>query len=130
MPDGKINGNGGCDDSNIEYDHGEQCEPKCQAVIEHPMTIKVDDPAFFLSSFQTYRAEVFAAQFHVAQGAQESAAMIARNHSPFLGMIKTACLVIEQCLSLVYWPQAEAVIKGGKHINLNRDMAGGTWDQL
>jgi hypothetical protein len=126
MSDGKINGNRGCDDSKIEYYHGEQCEPKCHAVIEHPMTIKVDDSAFFLPCLHTGRAKVFAAQFHVAQGAQESAAMIARDNSPFLGMIKTTRLIIDQCLSLISWPQA--VIKGGKDINLDGRMTKWAWD--
>jgi hypothetical protein len=69
MPDGKINGNRGRDDSKIEYDHGEDGEPECNAVVEHPMTIKVDDFAFFLSSFHTCRTKVFTAQFQVAEGA-------------------------------------------------------------
>jgi hypothetical protein len=61
MADGKINGNRGCNYSKIEYDHGEQCEPKRNAVIENPMTIKVDDPAFFLPSLHTCRTKVLAA---------------------------------------------------------------------
>jgi hypothetical protein len=52
--------------------------------------------------------------------------MIARDHSPFLGMIKTARLVIDQCLSFVSWPQA--MIKGGEYINLDRRMTRRTWD--
>jgi hypothetical protein len=88
--------------------------------------IKVDDPAFFLPCFHTGRTEVFAAQFDVAQGAQESAAMIARNDSLFLRMVKAARLVIDQCLPLFSRPQA--VIKGGEHINLDGRMAGWTWD--
>jgi hypothetical protein len=69
MADGKINGNRGCDDSKPDCDHGKKGEPERNAIVEHPMTIKVDDSAFFLSGFHTCRTKMFAAQFHVAQGA-------------------------------------------------------------
>ena len=102
MPDGKIKGNGGCDYGKPDCDHGEQGEPERNAIIEHPMTVEVDDPAFFLPCFQTGRTEVLAAQFHVAQGAQESSAMIARDDGLFLRMVKAARLIIDQSLSRLF----------------------------
>jgi len=69
MSDSEVEAYGGCDEGKPDRYHGEQCEPERNVVIEYPVTVKVDDPAFFLPSFQTGRTEVFAAQFHVAQGA-------------------------------------------------------------
>jgi len=92
------------------------------------MPVKVADPAFFLPCFHTRRTEVFATQFYVAQGAQESAAMIARNNSFFLRMVKAARLVIDQCLPL--FSRTQAMIKGGEHINLDGRMTGWTGDQI
>ena len=90
------------------------------------MTIKVDDPAFFLPSLQAGWTEVPATEFHVAQGAQEPSAMITRDNSPFLGMIKTARLIIDQCLPL--FSGLKATRKGGKHIDRNRRTTGWAWD--
>jgi hypothetical protein len=86
------------------------------------MTIKVDDPAFFLPSLQAGWTEVPATEFHVAQGAQEPSAMITRDNSPFLGMIKTARLIIDQCLPL--FSRTKATIKGRKHVDPDRHMTG------
>jgi len=128
MPDGKINGNGGCEYSKPDCEHREQCEPERSPVIEQSVPIKVDDPAFFLPCFQASRTEVPAAEFHVAEGTQESAAMIARNDSLFLRMVKATRLVFDQCLSLFSWPQV--LIKGGEHINLDGRLTGWTWDEI
>jgi hypothetical protein len=99
MSDGKIEGHGSRDNGEPDRYHGEQGEPERNAIIEHPMTIKSDDPAFFLPGLQTGRTEVFPAQLHIAQGAEESSAMVAGDEGLFLGMIKAARLIIDQGLA-------------------------------
>jgi hypothetical protein len=126
MSNGKVQGYGSRDEGKVDRYHGEHREPKRNAVIEHPVTVKVDDPAFFLPGFQTGRAEVLVTQFHVAKSAQESSAMVARNDSLFLRMIKAARLIVHQCLSL--FPGLKASIKGGKRIDRDRYMTGWAWD--
>jgi hypothetical protein len=79
------------------------------------MAVEVDDLAFFLPGFQTGRTEVLASQLHVAQGAQESSAMIARDDSFFLGMIETARLIIDRCLP--YFSGLNTTRKGWKYID-------------
>ena len=69
MPDGEIKGNRSCDYRKPDCYHGEQCESERNAIIEHPVTIKVDDPAFLLPGFQAARTEVLATPFYVAQSA-------------------------------------------------------------
>jgi hypothetical protein len=128
MPDGKVKGKWSRDDGQPDGDHWQQCESQRRPIIEESVPVQIDDPAFFLPCFHTGRAEVSAAQFHVAQGAQESAAMIARDDSLFLRMVKAARLVIDQCLPLFSWTQA--VIKGGEYINLDRRLTGWTWDEI
>jgi hypothetical protein len=128
MSDGKIEGHGSRDEGNPDHYHGEQGEPERNAVIEHPMTIKVDDPAFFLPGLQTRGTEVFPAQFYVAQGAQESSAMVARDDGFFLGMIKAARLIIHQGLSR--FPGLKSARKGGKRLDLDRHMTGRAWDKI
>jgi hypothetical protein len=54
--------------------------------------------------------------------------MITGENSPFLGMVKTARLVIDQCLFLVSWHQA--AVKGGEDIDLDGRMTRWTWDEI
>jgi hypothetical protein len=122
MSDGEIEGNGSCDDCHPDEEHGEQSNPERNAIIENPVPVQVDDPAFILPGCETGRAEVLAIPCHVAQGAQESSAMIARDDRLLLGMIKTARLIIHQTLSRGAEPKAAR--KGGKHIDLDRNMTG------
>ena len=122
MADGEVESYGSGNECEPDRYHGEHGDFERNAVVEHPVTIEVDDPAFFLPGFQTGRAEVPAAEFHVAEGAQESAAMIARDNRLFLGMIKTARLIIDQCLSI--FSGTKATIKGGKHVDPDRYVTG------
>ncbi len=122
MSDGEVESHGSRDNGKIDRYHGEQGEPERNAVIEHPMTIKVDDSTFFLPRLQTGRTEVFPTQFHVAQGAEESSAMVARDDGLFLGMIKAARLIIHQSLSR--FPGLKATGKSRKHIDLDRHVTG------
>jgi hypothetical protein len=128
MPDRKIESHGSRNDRQVEDDHGEQGEPERNAIIEHPMTIKVDDPAFFLPRLQTDRTEVFSTPFHVTQGAQKPPAMVARDDGLFLGVIKAARLIIHQRLSRFPW--LKTTRKGGKHIDLDRHVTGWTRDKI
>jgi len=66
MADGKVEGYGSGHKGEIEYDHGEHGELERNAIIEHPLTVEVDNPALFLPGFHTGRAEVLTAEFHVA----------------------------------------------------------------
>ena len=95
MANGEVEGYGSGNECEPDRDHGEHGDPERNGVVEHPVTIKVDDPAFLLPGFQTGRAEVPATEFHVAEGAQESAAMIARNDGLFVRMVIAARLVIQ-----------------------------------
>jgi len=126
MANGKVEGDGSGNECEPDCYHGEHGKPERNAVVEHPVTVKVDDPAFFLAGFQTGRAEVPAAEFHVAEAAQESAAMITRDNRPLLRMVKTARLIIGQCLTLL--SGTKVAIKGGKHVDPDRDVAGRAWD--
>jgi hypothetical protein len=126
VADRKVKGNGCCDDGKRPDYYGEKDKPEGNAIIEQPMTVEVDDLAFFPPRFQTDRAEMLAVQFHVAQGAQESPAMIAGDGGLFLRMIEAARLIIHQSLS--GFPRLEGAEKGGKHINLDRRAAGWAGD--
>ncbi len=128
MANGKVEGDGSGHEGEPDRYHGEHGDLERNAVVEHPVTVKVDNPSFFLPSFQAGRAEVPAAEFHVAEGAQESAAMIARDHRLFLGMVKTARLILRQCLSL--FSGTNAPIKGRKDVDPNRDVTGRAWDEV
>jgi hypothetical protein len=128
MPDCKIESHGSRNDRKVEDDHGKQGEPERNTIIEYPMTIKIDDPAFFLPRLQTDRTEVFPTPFHVAQSAQKSSAMVARDDGLFLRMIKAARLIIYQRLSRFPW--LKATRKGGKHIDLDRHVTGWTRDKI
>ncbi len=122
MTDGKIKDNGRCDDCHPDEEHGQQGDPESNAIIENPMSVNVDDPALSLPRLQADRTEVLAAPFHVAQGTQESPAMIARNNRLFLGMIEAAGLITHQTLARFAGPKATR--KGGKHIDLHPHMTG------
>jgi hypothetical protein len=95
MAKGEVKGYGSGHECEPDRYHGEHGDPERNGIVEHPVTIKVDNPPFFFPGFQTGRAEMPATEFHVAQAAQESAAMIARDNRPLLGMIKTARLIID-----------------------------------
>jgi hypothetical protein len=69
MANGKVEGNGGGNQGEPEDEDGVKGKSQRGSVIEHPVTLKVDNLAFFLPCFQTSRAEVFATPFNVAQSA-------------------------------------------------------------
>ena len=92
------------------------------------MTFEVDDLAFFLSRFQTYGADVFAAEFYITEGTEKTAAPVAGNDGLFLRMVKTACLIIDERLS--GFTRLEIAKKCGKHIDLYRCLTGWAGDEM
>src|SRR5512135_2898587 len=101
MPDGKVEDHGSRDQGKPDCDDRKQCESEGNAVVEHPMPVKVDDPAFLLPRFHTDRTEVFPAQFYVTQCAQEPPAMVAWEDGFFLRMVIAARLVTYQRLPVL-----------------------------
>ena len=101
---------------------------RASRIVECPVTFEVDDLAFFLPCFETYGADVFAAQFHIAEGAEKAAALVAGNDGLFLRMVEAACLIIDKRLSGL--AGLKIAKKGGEHIDLYGCLTGWTGDKV
>ena len=88
------------------------------------MAFKVDDLALLFPRLQARWTEVLVSKFHVAQGTEETPTMIAGDYGLFLGMVKTAGLIIYQNISRL--SGLNTTEKGGKYVDFDRLIAGRT----
>jgi hypothetical protein len=92
------------------------------------MVLQALDLAFSLACIKAGRTQMPVIEFHVAQGAQKPPANGTWYHRPFLGVIKTAGLIVHQ-QGLGRWSRCLLPEEGGKDIHLHDDAARGTLRQ-